>query len=53
MSRGNALLQIITFEKLIVGAKKRNEVFFRKLGIDGDIELPSSDDTEKDGEQAA
>lgn len=37
MPRENALLQIITFEKVIADAKKRNEVFFRKIGIDGDI----------------
>lgn len=30
----NALIQITTFEKLIADAKKRNEVFFSKLGID-------------------
>ncbi len=30
----NALIQFISFEKLISDAKKRNDVFFRKLGID-------------------
>jgi len=30
----NALIEITTFEKLIADAKKRNEVFFSKLGID-------------------
>ncbi|QDS88751.1 Histidine kinase-, DNA gyrase B-, and HSP90-like ATPase [Rosistilla ulvae] len=48
MPRENALLQIITFEKLIADAKKRNEVFFRKLGIDGDIELRSADESDEE-----
>ena len=34
----NACVQFVSFEKLIADAKKRNDVFFRKLGIG---ELPS------------
>ena len=30
----NALVQFVSFEKIISDAMKRNEVFFRKLGID-------------------
>lgn len=30
----NALVQFVSFEKIISDAKKRNDVFFRKLGID-------------------
>lgn len=38
----NALVQFITFEKLIADAKKRNDVFFRKLGIDDNGTKPLS-----------
>ncbi len=35
MDKLNAMVEIISFEKLIGDARKRNEVFFQKLGIDG------------------
>lgn len=35
----NTMFQFITFEKLISDAKKRNDVFFRKLGIDNNESL--------------
>ncbi|MCM2375081.1 ATP-binding protein [Aporhodopirellula aestuarii] len=46
MPRENALVQIMTFEKVIADAKKRNDVFFHKLGIDRDIELKRTDPKE-------
>lgn len=30
----NTMVQFTTFEKIVADAKKRNEVFFRKLGVD-------------------
>jgi len=30
----NALIEIITFEKLIADARKRNDIFFEKLGVE-------------------
>ena len=42
MDKLNALVEIVTFEKLISDARKRNEVFFQKLGIDQDITSAAS-----------
>ncbi len=33
MDKLNAIVEIISFEKLIADARKRNEVFFQKLGL--------------------
>lgn len=46
MPHENALVQVMSFEKLIADAKKRNDVFFQKLGIDRDFNFvhPAADE---------